>query len=102
MGRARENFNDVYFKDLRGQQMSFAGYANVLRHIFWNLMDGHSMVRESEKCNYTIEAWGRRCYLVQTNRETKALDRYEILNCTYEQLRGKISKRHEAEEVPAR
>ena len=71
MGRARENFNDVYFKDLRGQQMSFAGYANVLRHIFWNLMDGHSMVRESEKCNYTIEAWGRRCYLVQTNRETK-------------------------------
>ena len=55
MGRARENFNDVYFKDLRGQQMSFAGYANVLRHIFWNLMDGHSMVRESEKCNYTIE-----------------------------------------------
>ena len=39
MGRARENFNDVYFKDLRGQQMSFAGYANVLRHIFWNLMD---------------------------------------------------------------
>lgn len=56
MGRARENFNDVYFKDLRGQQMSFAGYANVLRHIFWNLMDGHSMVRESEKCNYTIEA----------------------------------------------
>lgn len=24
MGRARENFNDVYFKDLRGQQMSFA------------------------------------------------------------------------------
>ena len=91
MGRARENFNDVYFKDLRGQQMSFAGYANVLRHIFWNLMDGHSMVRESEKCNYTIEAWGRRCYLVQTNRETK-----------YEQLRGKISKRHEAEEVPAR
>lgn len=94
MGRARENFNDVYFKDLRGQQMSFAGYANVLRHIFWNLMDGHSMVRESEKCNYTIEAWGRRCYLVQTNRETKAIDRYEILNCTYEQLRGKISKRH--------
>ena len=68
----------------------------------WNLMDGHSMVRESEKCNYTIEAWGRRCYLVQTNRETKAIDRYEILNCTYEQLRGKISKRHEAEEVPAR
>ena len=60
MGRARENFNDVYFKDLRGQQMSFAGYANVLRHIFWNLMDGHSMVRESEKCNYTIEAWGFR------------------------------------------
>ena len=102
LGRARENLNDVSFKDLRGQQMSFAGYANVLRHIFWNLMDGHSMVRESEKCNYTIEAWGRRCYLVQTNRETKAIDRYEILNCTYEQLRGKISKRHEAEEVPAR
>ena len=103
-GRLRVNSGTMYgyFKDLRGQQMSFAGYANVLRHIFWNLMDGHSMVRESEKCNYTIEAWGRRCYLVQTNRETKAIDRYEILNCTYEQLRGKISKRHEAEEVPAR
>ena len=104
MGRARENFNSVYFKDETGAQMSFANgsYANKLRFIFWNLMDGHSMVRESEKCNYTIEAWGRRCYLVQTNRETKAIDRYEILNCTYEQLRGKISKRHEAEEVPAR
>ena len=55
MGRARENFNDVYFKDLRGQQMSFAGYANVLRHIFWNLMDGHSMVRESESKWYVLK-----------------------------------------------
>ena len=64
-------------------------------------MDGHSMVRESEKCNYTIEAWG---HLAIWFRPTVAqgTDRHEILNCTYEQLRGKISKRHEAEEVPAR
>lgn len=97
MGRAKENFNNVYFKDQRGQQMSFAGYANVLRHIFWNLMDGYSLVRESGKCSFMIESWGRRCYLVQTNRKTGEVDRFEIMNCTYEQLRNKISKRHEAE-----
>ena len=43
MGRARENFNSVYFKDETGAQMSFANgsYANKLRFIFWNLMDSH-------------------------------------------------------------
>lgn len=41
MGRARENFNSVYFKDETGTQMSFENnsYANKLRFIFWNLMD---------------------------------------------------------------
>ena len=101
MGRARENFNDVYFKDLRGQQMSFAGYANVLRHIFWNLMDSHVLKLEGPACDFTIEAWAKRAYLVQEDRRTLEVKRYEIMNCTYRELSGKISKKHAPEETPS-
>ena len=50
MGRARENFNSVYFKDETGAQMSFANgsYANKLRFIFWNLMDSHVLKLEGK------------------------------------------------------
>lgn len=102
MGRARENFNNVYFRDETGRQMSFAAgsYANVLRHIFWNLMDGSSKTRESDKCSYVIEAWGRKCFLVQRYLDSGGGERrYEIMNCTYEQLRGKIASKHTAEEA---
>ena len=74
MGRARENFNSVYFKDETGAQMSFANgsYANKLRFI-----------------------------LVQEDRRTHEVKRYEIMNCTYRELSGKISKKHAPEETPS-
>lgn len=70
MGRARENFNSVYFKDETGVQMSFANgnYANKL---------------------------------VQEDRGTHEVKRYEIMNCTYRELSGKISKKHFPEETPS-
>ena len=72
MGRARENFNSVYFKDETGAQMSFANgsYANKLRFIFWNLMDSHVLKLEGPACDFTIEAWAKRAYLVQEDRRT--------------------------------
>lgn len=56
MGRARENFNSVYFKDETGVQMSFANgsYANKLRFIFWNLMDSHVLKLEGPACDFTV------------------------------------------------
>ena len=102
MGRAAENFNNVYFRNEIDRPQLTAQYASVLRHIFWNLMDGHSLIRESDQCSYVIESWGKRCYLVETHRLQQRVSRYEIMNCTYEQLRNKISKKHAAEEMPAR
>lgn len=96
MGRAAENFNQVNFKDESGKFIPYSNpYFNVLRHIFWNLIDGHAFVREGPKCSYSIESWGRRCYLVEMNRETRRTRRYEIVNCTYSQLKSKIFKEHE-------
>ena len=103
MGRARENFNSVYFKDETGAQMSFANgsYANKLRFIFWNLMDSHVLKLEGPACDFTIEAWAKRAYLVQEDRRTHEVKRYEIMNCTYRELSGKISKKHAPEETPS-
>lgn len=104
MGRARENFNSVYFKDETGKQMSFENdsYANKLRFIFWNLMDSHVQKLEGPTCDFTIEAWEKRVYLVQENRKTHEVKCYEIMNCTYRELHGKISKKHSPEEMPSR
>lgn len=61
MGRAAENFSHVNFKDEFGKFIPFSNpYFNVLRHIFWNIMDGHALVCEGPKCSYSIEAWGKR------------------------------------------
>ena len=70
--------------------MSFANgsYANKLRFIFWNLMDSHVLTLE-------------RAYLVQEDRRTHEVKRYEIMNCTYRELSGKISKKHAPEETPS-
>ena len=95
MSRARENFNDVTFKTDTGQFFPPGNYFNALRHIFWNLMDRHAPVLESPKCCYYIAARGKRCYLVEENRERRTVRPYEILNCTYEQLRRKIHKVYE-------
>lgn len=102
MGRARENFNSVYFKDETGKQMSFENesYANKLRFIFWNLMDSHVLKLEGPTCDFSIEAWEKRVYLVQEDRNTHKVERYEIMNCTYRELYGKISKKHSSEEMP--
>lgn len=95
MGRAAENFNNVNFKDESGKFIPFSNpYFNVLRHIFWSIMDFNALVREGPKCSYSIEAWDKRCYLVEFNRDTQRTQRYEIVNCTYTQLSSKIYKRH--------
>ena len=103
MGRARENFNSVYFKDETGVQMSFANgsYANKLRFIFWNLMDSHVLKLEGPACDFTIEAWAKRAYLVQEDRRTHEVKLYAIMKCTYRELSGKISKKHSPEETPS-
>ena len=75
--------------------MSFANgsCANKLRFIFWNLMDSHVLKLEGPACDFTIEAWAKRAYLVQEDRRTHEVKRYEIMNCTYRAIR-KISKKH--------
>lgn len=62
MGRAKENFNDVNFKNESGDFVPFGTRFDVLRNIFWNIMDGHALVRESVHCRYSIEARGKRCF----------------------------------------
>ena len=83
--------------------MSFANgsYANKLRFIFWNLMDSHVLKLEGPACDFTIEAWAKRAYLVQEDRRTHEVKRYEIMNCTYRELSGKIPKKHAPEETPS-
>lgn len=94
MGRAKENFHDVNFKTESGGWLPWGSYLNALRCIFWNLMDSHVFVLESPKCQYEIEAKGKTCYLVETNRNTGVVHRYEIVNIPYERLRHKITRKH--------
>ena len=39
--------------------------------------------------------------LVQEDRRTHEVKRYEIMNCTYRELSGKISKKHAPAETPS-
>ena len=93
MGRAKENFNDVNFKDESGDFVPFGTRFDVLRNIFWNIMDGHALVRESVHCRYSIEARGKRCYLVEEYKTGGISGRYEILNCTYGELKCRINRK---------
>ena len=93
MGRAKENFNDVNFQDESGDFVPFGTRFDVLRNIFWNIMDGHALVRESVHCRYSIEARGKRCYLVEEYKTGGISGRYEILNCTYGELKCRINRK---------
>lgn len=94
MGRAKENFNDVNFRDEKsGLLVPFGSRFDVLRSIFWNIMDGHVLVRESKNCFYSIEARGKRCYLVEEFKYGGTSNRYEILNYGYGELRSRVNKK---------
>ena len=45
-------------------------------------------ISEGPACDFTIEAWAKRAYLVQEDRRTHEVQRYEIMNCTYRELSG--------------
>ena len=83
--------------------MSFANgsYATNLRFIFWNLRDSNVLKLEGPAWDFTIEAWAKRAYLVQEDRRTHEVKRYERMNGTYRERAGKISKKHGPEETPA-
>ena len=78
-----------------------AMFGEAVVFIFWNLMDSHVLKLEGPACDFTIEAWAKRAYLVQEDRRTHEVKRYEIMNCTYRELSGKISKKHAPEETPS-
>lgn len=94
MGRARENFSDVNFRDEKsGLLVPFGSRFNVLCNVFWNIMDGHVLVREAPYSFYSIEARGNRCYLVEESKAHGTSNRYEILNYGYGELRSKVKKK---------
>lgn len=90
MGRAEEIFNNVSIKSGPGCEPLSSERAEELRHIFWNLMDTDMQGYATGYLYFMLNAWGRRCFLIQLSQRTDKISRYEIMNCSYEQLQDKI------------